>query len=349
MSQATFKQVFAVLSCAVALALGSLPAGAAQGNIESRVEHGYADAQGVKIHYATLGDRSKPMLLMIHGFPDYWYSWREQMEALSDEYFCVAMDQRGYNLSGQPKGSENYDAGLLIGDVAAVIKHLGRDKATLIGHDWGGLVAWIAALYMPHLVDRLIVLNLPHPRGIARELASNPLQQKNTAYARAFQQPGAAQTITPEQLGAWVREFSGTEQTAASLVPAVDSVVDSAARPRQTRLAEQLASWVKSPADRARYVEAFERSDFAAMLSYYERNFPRQPYLPDSSAVVKLKMPVLMIHGLQDPALRAEALDRSWEWLEQDLTLVTLPKAGHFVQQDEAEMVSRSIRMWLGR
>ena len=85
-------------------------------DIESRVKHGYADSNGVKIHYASLG--SGPLIVMIHGFPDFWYTWRDQMEALSDKFQCVAIDQRGYNLSDKPKGVENYDMRLLVGDVS---------------------------------------------------------------------------------------------------------------------------------------------------------------------------------------------------------------------------------------
>ena len=181
------------------LVLSLLCIGAAcASDLESRVKNGYADSNGVKIHYVSLGQG--PLMVMIHGFPDYWYSWRNQMEALSDKFQCVAIDQRGYNLSDKPKGVENYDMRLLVGDVAAVIKSLGKDKAIIVGHDWGGAVAWQFALNLPQMTDRLIILNLPHPRGLAHSLATNPQQQKNSAYARAFQQPDAASKITPEIL-----------------------------------------------------------------------------------------------------------------------------------------------------
>lgn len=277
------------------------------GDIESRVKHGYADSNGVKIHYASLG--SGPLIVMIHGFPDFWYTWRDQMEALSDKFQCVAIDQRGYNLSDKPKGVENYDVRLLVGDVAAVIKSLGQEKAIIVGHDWGGLVAWQFALNLPQMTGRLIILNLPHPRGLSRELAHNPAQQKNSQYARNFQQPDAASKLTPEGL----------------------------------------AGWVKDPAARAKYVEAFKRSDFEAMLNYYKRNYPREPYVEDTSPVVKTQMPVLMIHGLSDTALLSGALNNTWDWMGKDLTLVTIPGAGHFVQQDASDLVSRTMRAWLLR
>jgi epoxide hydrolase 4 len=279
------------------------------GDIEKRVEHGYADSNGVKIHYAALGDKKNPLIVMIHGFPDFWYSWRDQMDTLSKQFYVAAIDQRGYNLSDKPKGVENYDMRLLVGDVIAVIKHLGREKAIIIGHDWGGAVSWVLATYQPQYVEKLIILNLPHLRGLNRELANNPKQQKNSEYARRFQQPDAHKALK----------------------------------------VEQLVEWVKDPEAKKKYIEAFNRSDLEAMLNYYKRNYPREPYTLDTSPVVKVKMPVLMIHGLDDWALLPGALNDTWEWLESDLTLVTIPKASHFVQQDASDLVTRSIKMWLNR
>lgn len=291
-----------------ALSLTAAPlTAAASAGIESKVKHGYADSDGVKIHYATMG--SGPLVVMIHGFPDYWYTWRNQMEALADSYQVVAIDQRGYNLSDKPAGVENYDMKLLVGDVIAVIRHFGKEKGIIVGHDWGGAVSWTLAINAPQYVDKLIILNLPHLRGLARELAHNPEQQKNSSYARNFQQADAAAKLKVEQLAFWVK--------------------DAEARPK--------------------YLEAFKRSDLEAMLNYYKRNYPREPYTEDTSPVVKVKAPVLMIHGLKDTALLPNALNNTWDWLEKDLTLVTVPEAGHFVQADAPEFVSKTMRMWLSR
>jgi pimeloyl-ACP methyl ester carboxylesterase len=246
---------------------------------------------------------------MIHGFPDFWYTWRDQMEALAPNYQCVAIDQRGYNLSDKPAGVENYDMRLLVGDVLAVIKHLKQEKAIIVGHDWGGMVAWTFAAAMPERTEKLIILNLPNPRGLSRELANNPAQQAASAYARRFQQPDAAKQLT----------------------------------------AEALAFWVKDPKVKERYIEAFKRSDFEAMLNYYKRNYPREPYVEDKSPVVKWKPSVLMIHGLGDTALLSGALNNTWDWMASDLTLVTIPGASHFVQQDASDLVSRTMKMWLAR
>ena len=298
-------RVMMTIGAAALLLAASGSAGAA--DIESRVTHGYADSNGVKIHYAKMG--SGPLVLMIHGFPDYWYTWRSQMEGLADRFTVVAMDQRGYNLSDKPAGVENYDMRLLVGDVLAVIKSVGQQKAIVVGHDWGGVVAWQVAMNVPQVVDRLIILNLPHPRGLSRELAHNPEQQKNSAYARRFQAEGAEKTLT----------------------------------------AEGLAGWVKDPDAKKKYVEAFGRSDFGAILNFYKRNYPREPYTEDTSPVKKIQMPVLMFHGLKDTALLSGALNGTWDWMDKDFTLVTAPDAGHFVQQDAADLVTKSMRAWLLR
>src|SRR6201988_4670406 len=115
-------------------------------DIEKLVEPGYADSGGVKIHYAALGSKDAPLVVMIHGFPDFWYSWRDQIDALSRHYQVVAIDQRGYNLSDRPPGVENYTLPLLVNDVVAVIHDVGRERAVVVGHDWGGAVAWLVAM-----------------------------------------------------------------------------------------------------------------------------------------------------------------------------------------------------------
>ena len=304
-----------LVSLAIVLVLLAAAPVSAQTDLFDRVTHGYATSEGgIKIHYATIG--KGPLVVMIHGFPDFWYSWRHQMDALSDKFQVVAIDQRGYNLSDKPPGVENYDMRLLVGDVAAVIKHLGRDKATIVGHDWGGMVAWQFAMNLPQMTENLIVLNLPHPTGLLRELKSNPEQIKNSEYARTFQHQSPKDPAV----------FFGRPMTP-----------------------ETLSGWVKDPAARKRYVEAFQRSDFDAMLNYYKRNYPATSGAdaPAAPPFPKVKAPVLMFHGLNDQALHSDGLSGTWNWVEKDLTLVTIPGAGHFVQQDAAELVTSTMRYWL--
>jgi epoxide hydrolase 4 len=269
--------------------------------------HGFAQSAEVRIHYVTLG--KGPLVVMIHGFPDFWYTWRRQMPAVAEKFQVVAIDQRGYNESDQPEGVENYRLDKLVGDVRAVVRHFERDKAVIVGHDWGGMVAWSFAMTHPELTDRLVILNLPHPNGLLRELATNPEQQRNSAYARHFQSPEAASQLTAEGLAEWVR--------------------DDAARPR--------------------YVEAFRRSSFEGMLNYYKANYPREPYAAPAVAFPRVKCPVLMFHGLKDKALLPGALNDTWKWVDRDLTIVTVPEADHWVQQDAADLVTRTMVGWLNR
>ncbi len=314
---------------ALALALALLPAGHASADepasqpapaastLIPAAEDGFVDSGGVKIHYVSMGRKEDPLLLLIHGFPDFWYSWRAQMPELAKHFHVVAIDQRGYNSSGQPEGVENYKTDKLVGDAVAVVKNFGTGKAVIVGHDWGGLVAWTFAMTHPELTDRLIVLNLPHPRGLLRELATNPQQQKNSQYARNFQKPDAAQHVS----------------------------------------VEFLTGWVKDPEARKVYRAAFKRSSLEGMLNYYKANYPR---LPDDNAknsgatpampdFPNIKCSVLLIHGLNDQALLPGALNDTWKWIDKDLTLVTIPGAGHFVQQDAAELVTKTIAGWLSR
>ena len=305
-----------LIAAAAGVLLLAMTGGAAMASdLMDRVEHGFADSDGVKIHFASIGEG--PLVVMIHGFPDFWYSWRHQMEALSSDFQVVAIDQRGYNKSDSPDGEENYNMRYLVGDVAAVIRHLGRDKATIVGHDWGGAVAWQVAFHLPQMTERLIILNLPHPNGMGRELANNATQQQNSGYARKFQEGNASD---PDILFGMPMN------------------------------AQTLSFWVQDQDAKKHYEAAFERSDFDAMLAYYKQNYPRDGggigQVPGQE-LPRLGMPVLMFHGLDDTALHSDGLNNTWDWLDSDLTLVTVPGANHFVQSDAADLVSTTMKWWL--
>jgi pimeloyl-ACP methyl ester carboxylesterase len=269
-------------------------------------DEGFVDSDGVKLHYVTAG--KGPLVVMLHGFPDFSYTWRDQMPALAKQFQVVAIDLRGYNKSDQPEGVENYAMDKLTGDVASTIKHFKQEKATIVGHDWGGAISWAFAMKHPDKTERLIVLNLPHPKGLIRELANNPEQKKNSQYARTFQQPGAAATIRPEFL----------------------------------------VFWIKDSDERKVYLEAMKRSSMEGMLNYYKANYPREPY-KDDQEFPPVKCSVLMIHGLGDEYLLPGALNDTWKWVERDFTLVTIPKAGHFVHRDAPELVTSTMVRWLTR
>lgn len=266
----------------------------------------YVDSQGVKIHCVVAGEG--PLVVMIHGFPDYWYTWRAQMPELAKHFKVVAVDQRGYNLSDQPEGVENYTLDKLVGDIVAVVAHFKSEKPVIVGHDWGGMVAWSYAFSQPEKIDRLVILNLPHPKCLMRELANNPAQQKNSQYARNFQAPEAAKVYKPEML----------------------------------------VFWVKDAEAKAHYLTALKRSSMEGMLNYYKANYPKEPYAEDPALELpRVKVPVLMIHGLKDEALLPGALNNTWDYLDGPLTLVTIPESNHFVQQDAAEQVTETLVNWL--
>ncbi len=309
------------LAAVSVIVVATLPSAAGDGLIDE-VEHKYvANPQdGTKIHYVSIGQG--PLVVFVHGFPDFWYSWSDQMTLLADDYRCVALDLRGYNLSDQPEALESYDMGLLVQDVVAVIDDCGESEATVVAHDWGGAIAWALAMNAPERVKNLVICNLPHPRGLRRELLINDKHRAGTEYARNFQNPDFHKNLT-----------------AGGLVAILKSQTPSP------------WSEVKTQA----YLEAFGRSDFKAMLNYYRQNYNPQleekaplPY-EDPSPLVKVHSPVLMFHGLGDTALHHHALNNTWEWVEKDLTIVTFPDAGHWVHHDKSAVVSTTLRDWLRR
>jgi len=300
MRRLTFAGALAVATT-LALAAQSAPAAAPQDR--------YAQNGGVKIHYMAEG--KGPLVVMIHGFPDYWATWKPLMATLSKAgYRTVALDNRGYNLSDKPQGVAAYAMPNLIGDVAAVIKAEGQSKAIVVGHDWGAAIAWQTALNRPDLVDKLVIMAVPHPAGMARELATNKAQQEGSNYARNFQKEGSEKALN----------------------------------------AEGLAGWVKDPKEKPGYVAAFKRSDFGAMMNYYRANYPRiAPGDPSPPPVAypAIKVPVLVIHGMKDTALNAAGHNGTWDHVAADTTILMIPSAGHFVQHDAQALVDRTVKDWL--
>lgn len=289
------------------LAAALLIAGVSSAAAPARSDR-YAENGGVRIHYVAQG--KGPLVVLIHGFPDYWATWKPLMATLNAAgYRTAALDLRGYNLSDKPKGEAAYAMPNLIGDVAAVIHAEGQKKAIVVGHDWGAAIAWQVAINRPDVVDKLVILSVPHPAGMARELATNKAQQEGSNYARNFQKEGSEKNLT----------------------------------------AEGLAGWVKDPKEKPGYIEAFKRSDFAAMMNYYRANYPRG--VGEASgpppAMPKIQAPVLVIHGMKDTALNAAGHNGTWEHVAADTTILMIPNAGHFVQHDAQDLVDKTIRDWL--
>ncbi len=199
-----------------------------------QLEDRYATNNGVKIHYMAGG--SGPLVVFIHGFPDFWYSWRHQIDGLLATHSVAAMDTRGFNLSDAPRGVENYSMEHLVGDVAAVILNEARESATIVGHDWGGATAWAFAQANPSLTERLIIVNVPHPAAMSTEMKRPGSSQLGAfAYTHDFRQEGSERAMNADALA----EFLARDDTS-----------------------------------RDRYAEAFKRSDVEAMMNYYRQNPP---------------------------------------------------------------------------
>ncbi|MEQ8302029.1 MAG: alpha/beta hydrolase [Cyclobacteriaceae bacterium] len=272
--------------------------------LKSAAEEGYIDNNGVKIHYLSWGEG--PLVVMLHGFPDFWYSWRYIIPTLSGTHQVVAIDLRGYNLSDKPEGVDAYRMQTLTSDLIAVIDHFKALKAILIANDWGGAIAWNVALYNPDRVDKLIACNIPFPANIGKYLASHP---ETGQYARDFQNDKSSPS--PESLAAVLPEES----------------------------------------QRKYYLEAFRKSNIEAMLNYYKASYPSSSSSNNSasaSTLPNVQCPVLMIYGLKDKALPPGMLNDTWDRMDNNLTIHTIPDGSHFIQQEKPDEVNRVIRMWLG-
>lgn len=302
----------AVMFAALALSAcaSQVDAPTAQAKAAVPLEDKYAQNGDVKIHYVASG--KGPLVVMIHGYPDFSGSWTYLTPKLNDAYRVVAVDTRGYNLSSQPAGVENYEMPKLVADIDAVIKAEGYDTATVLGHDWGGSIAWMYAFTHPEKLDNLIILSTPHPVLFMERMRTDPKQQATSQYARNFQKEGSEANMT----------------------------------------AEGLSRRVQDPELRAKHLEAFKRSSFAGMMNYYRANYPKtvgpdakRPFLPDNPP--QIPVPLLVIHGMKDTALLADGHAGTWNKAAKDTTIVMAPNAGHFVQFDEPELVNTTIRTWL--
>lgn len=194
---------------------------------------------GIDLHFASAGNPNKPLMLMIHGFPEFWYAWKDLMPNFSNDYYVVAPDMRGYNLSSKPEGIENYKPKHLVDDVVRLIKALGKDKAIVVAHDWGGAIAWNLAISNPEVIDRLIILNAPHPYIFAKALAEDPIQQASSQYMNWLRRSGSEDILMqdnfiklegffnkPNQLHWCVGEVRDAYHAAWSVPNAVKSAVN---------------------------------------------------------------------------------------------------------------------------
>ena len=160
----------------------------------AEIRHSFAEVNGIRLHYAAAG--SGKLILFLHGFPEFWYAWKNQLADFGRDYLAVAPDLRGYNLSSRPAEVEQYRLPVLVEDVRALAMHLGHERFTLVAHDWGAGVAWAFALQYPQHLEKLIIINGPHPGTFDRELRENPAQQRASQYMLLFRSPQAEQVLS---------------------------------------------------------------------------------------------------------------------------------------------------------
>ena len=284
---------------------------------EGTVTHHEADLGKVRLHYVEAG--SGPLVLLLHGFPEFWYGWRAQIGPLAEAGFrVVAPDLRGYNLSGKPAGVGAYTMERVAGDIARLIPALGEERASVVGHDWGGIAAWWFAMRHPALLERLAVLNAPHPAAMTRMIAS-PLQWLRSAYVLYFQIP-------------WLPE--ATIQAADFAVLRLLFRTDPHRREAFTE------------ADIDRYVAAMRQPGaLTAALNYYRATMQSNP-LAQQSNFRPIQHPTLVIWGMGDRALGPELAEPERRWVPE-FHIERLPKASHWVQHDEPERVNELLREFL--
>lgn len=275
-----------------------------------------------RLHVASAGDPEGPLLVLLHGFPESWRTWKNLMESLAAEgYWLLAPDQRGYGRTGIPADRKDYSLDLLAGDVQGLIDWAERDRAVIIGHDWGGAVAWHLTLRHPERVERLVILNMPHPQAMKQALLSDPRQMARSWYIYFFQLP-------------FLPEFILGRRRAEGLLRLV---VDSA-RPgtfTDADLEAYRGNWTRPGAIRA-------------MLDWYRLEFRRSvlDLFRGSETFTPVSTPTLIIWGMKDRAFRERLAAAS---VEQCLNaeLLRIESATHWVHHEEPDRVTEAIRVFL--
>ncbi len=277
----------------------------------SEPTHHEIHVNGIRMHYVQAG--AGPLVVLLHGFPEFWYSWRHQIAALSPYFTVVAPDLRGYNDTEKPDWG--YEVDVLTTDVSELIRALGQPQAHVVGHDWGGALAWNLAITMPEYVARLVVLNLPHPARFAQGTLRNPLQLLRSSYIGLFQIPLVPEFI----LGA--NNFALLDQMFLGAAAQKQAFPEAVLREYRTAMAKPGA--------------------LTAALNWYRSlasDLPR--LLQQRESALQVTVPTMLIWGEQDPVLGVE-LTYGTERYVPRLRLHYIRDSGHWVQQEQPELVNR--------
>jgi epoxide hydrolase 4 len=273
------------------------------------LREGYAEVGDVRLHYVEAGDG--PLIVLLHGFPEFWFGWRLEISPLAAAGFrVVAPDLRGYNLSSRPAGVASYTAEALAADVRGFIRERGAESALLVGHDWGGTVAWATAMNHPQVVDRLAILNAAHPRRLQQGLR-NPRQLRKSWYFFFLQPPGLPEHLVRARHWRFFRNFMRD------------------ARPPYT------------PQDIERYVEAWSQPGAAAAMINYYRAAVRQSPKRAEAQLRPISAPTLVIWGQRDRYLGPTLAEPDRDDVPNLDRVERLPDASHWVHHDEPERVTQ--------
>ena len=275
-------------------------------------QHGYAHVNGIRLHYVTQGNG--PLVILLHGFPEFWYSWRHQIPVLAQHFRVVAPDLRGYNDSAKPQGVANYGIDTLAADVMELIRTFDEEKAIIIGHDWGGGIAWVFAAEYPQATEKLIALNCPHPAAFQHHLKTNRRQLLRSWYMFFFQIP-------------WLPEF-GIRLT-------LQWFVEKAFRGMAIRKA------AFSDDELQKYAEALKKSGaLTAAINYYRAVF-RELVRHGERSFNKIQCSTLLIWGEEDSALGKELTYCMEPYFSGRFEIKYIPQCSHWVQQEQPELVNR--------
>jgi pimeloyl-ACP methyl ester carboxylesterase len=270
----------------------------------------YAKVGDERLHYVEAGDG--PLIVLLHGFPEFWYGWRLQIEPLAAAGFrVVAPDTRGYNLSSKPDGVQAYDAGQLAADIRGLIKERGAETALLVGHDWGGTIAWTTAMHHPEVVDRLAILNAAHPRKLSQGLQHHPDQLRRSWYFFFFNLPDLPEAVVHADHWHFFRHFLRDADPAYS------------------------------PEEIERYIEAWSQPGAATGMINYYRSSVRTPLKLAEEQIRPISAPTLVIWGERDRYLRDELAEPEHDDVPNLDRVERLPNASHWVHHDEPERVNQ--------
>jgi pimeloyl-ACP methyl ester carboxylesterase len=275
------------------------------------LEHVHLPTNGIRLHIVQSGSRYGPLVILLHGFPEFWYGWRHQIEPLADAGFRVWVpDQRGYNLSDKPTGVAAYRLDELAKDVVGLIDAAGTDQCYLVGHDWGAAVAWWVSLKYPDRVKKVAILNVPHPAVMMQTLAHSPDQLRRSWYMFFFQIPFLPEAILRNN--------------------------DCQAMVQMLHTTSSPGSFTKQDFDK--YLQAWwRRGALTSMLNWYRAAFQAPPRIGGDQ---RIKLPTLILWGAQDIALSRQMAKPSLELCDQG-RLVFFENASHWVQHDASTSVNK--------